>query len=236
MNYYEVFKARTHQGSNNPAERLEKNRQKNFERFLKQSPHYVAFEFEGQAYEAVLEPSSQDETKTVMHLLCKVGVEFQSGQILEIDGAHYLVWYWDERRNSGYNRYALLKLSQTIEWLNDDDTTWSSEAYIWSQENNMLKNELKSRSRSATLYLENLKLDFMIMPANPNLKIGSYLKIEVAGIITYERVTGFDPLSTPGIMYVSMDRTYERDLTPAPKQTDKDDPDDFFWLGGVTND
>lgn len=231
MNYYEVFKARTHQGSNNPAERLEKNRQKNFERFLKQSPHYVAFEFEGQAYEAVLEPSSQDETKTVMHLLCKVGVEFQSGQILEIDGAHYLVWYWDERRNSGYNRYALLKLSQTIEWLNDDDTTWSSEAYIYGPNNTAIYNERQSRSRSDTLYMENKKYDYLIMPLHEKMLVGSYLSIQVKNIKKHEVVAGIDILSTKGIMYVTLNPTYEHDLSAPPEKTENDTPDDYYWLG-----
>ena len=44
-------------------------------------------------------------------------------------------------------------------------------------------------------------------------------------------VTGFDTISTPGIAYVSMDPTLNRDLTPAPQKQPEDDPNDFFWLG-----
>ena len=99
----------------------------------------------------------------------------------------------------------------------------------------MLKNELKSRSRSATLYLENLKLDFMVMPSTPSIKVGSYLTLEVTDIKRSYRVTGFDFLSTPGVLYVSMDPTLERDLTPVREKTPEDNPSDFFWLGGKVN-
>ena len=183
--------------------------------------------------ECVFEPSSQDETKTVMHVLCRVGEKFNPGDIVTICGKRYMFWYWDERQDSGYNRWNVIKLSQCIEWLNEDGSTWSNEAYIFSQQTNMLKNELKSRSRSATLYLENLKLDFMIMPSDKNLEIGSYLVIKIDDMSRAERVTGIDFLSTPGVMYVSMDPTIERDLTKTPEKTDEDEDNDFFWLGNI---
>jgi hypothetical protein len=41
----------------------------------------------------------------------------------------------------------------------------------------MLKDELKSRSRMDTLYTENLKSSFFIMPVNPNIKKDDYLII-----------------------------------------------------------
>ena len=236
MSYYEeVYKARLNRNGNNSAERLNHGREANFEKFLNQSPHYVSFEFKGSKREGVLEPQAQTPNKTVMHLLCRVGDEYEAGDIAEIDGERYLFWYWDERKDSGYNRWTLVKLSMPIEWVNEDGKKHSSEAYIFGQMNNMLKNELKSRSRSDTLYLENLKLEFMIMPVHTEMKINSYLHIEVKGIGKDYRVTGFDHVSTPGIMYVSMDPTIERNLDPAPTPEEGDNPDDYFWLGGVTN-
>ena len=168
-----------------------------------------------------------------MHVLCRVGEEFKVGDICTIDGDRYMFWYWDERKDSGYNRWTVIRISRPITWINEDDSVHESEAYIWGQMNNMLKNELKSRSRSATLYLENLKLDFMMMPTNKEMKVNSYLTIEVDGIKKSYRVTGFDHVSTPGIMYVSMDPTLERDTTPDPVPKEDDDKGDFFWLGGV---
>lgn len=233
MSYFDIYKKRINRYGDNATDRLEKGRQQNFEKFLYQSPHYTKFQYKEKEVECVFEPSSQDETKTVMHVLCRVGEKFNPGDIVTICGKRYMFWYWDERQDSGYNRWNVIKLSQCIEWLNEDGSTWSNEAYIFSQQTNMLKNELKSRSRSATLYLENLKLDFMIMPSDKNLEIGSYLVIKIDDMSRAERVTGIDFLSTPGVMYVSMDPTIERDLTKTPEKTDEDEDNDFFWLGNL---
>ena len=233
MSYFDIYKKRMNRYGNNATDRLEKGRQQNFEKFLHQSPHYTKFQYKDKEVECVFEPSSQDETKTVMHVLCRVGEKFNPGDIVTICGKRYMFWYWDERQDSGYNRWNVIKLSQHIEWLNEDGSTWSNEAYIFSQQTNMLKNELKSRSRSATLYLENLKLDFMIMPSDKNLEIGSYLVIKINDMSRAERVTGIDFLSTPGVMYVSMDPTIERDLTSPPEKKPEDDDNDYFWLGNI---
>lgn len=233
MSYFDIYKKRMNRYGDNATDRLEKGRQQNFEKFLHQSPHYTKFQYKDKEVECVFEPSSQDETKTVMHVLCRVGEKFNPGDIVTICGKRYMFWYWDERQDSGYNRWNVIKLSQYVEWLNEDGSTWSNEAYIFSQQTNMLKNELKSRSRSATLYLENLKLDFMIMPSDKNLEIGSYLVIKIDDMSRAERVTGIDFLSTPGVMYVSMDPTIERDLTPPPEKKPEDDGNDYFWLGNI---
>lgn len=233
MSYFDIYKKRMNRYGDNATDRLEKGRQQNFEKFLHQSPHYTKFQYKDKEVECVFEPSSQDETKTIMHVLCRVGEKFNPGDIVTICGKRYMFWYWDERQDSGYNRWNVIKLSQHIEWLNEDGSTWSNEAYIFSQQTNMLKNELKSRSRSATLYLENLKLDFMIMPSDKNLEIGSYLVIKINDMSRAERVTGIDFLSTPGVMYVSMDPTIERDLTSPPEKKPEDDDNDYFWLGNI---
>ena len=241
MSYYtDVYMKRVNRYGENPQERLENGRQENFEKFLNQSPHYVKFTYrenkeDERQVEAVFEPYRSDETRTMMHVLTRVGEEFEAGEIVTIGRHRYMFYFWDERENSGYNRWCVLRLNQSICWLNEDGQEYESEGYIYSQEDNMLKNELKSRSRSATLYLENLKLDFMVMPSTPSIKVGSYLTLEVTDIKRSYRVTGFDFLSTPGVLYVSMDPTLERDLTPVREKTPEDNPSDFFWLGGKVN-
>lgn len=245
MSYYEnIYKKRLGRYGSTAGERLEQGRQRNFERFLMSSPHYVTFFHKKhtgllEEVEAVLEPFRQDQTRTLMYLLTRVGERFNIGEIITIQHNdltnRFMFYEWHERRDSGYNRWLLIKLNHKISWLNQDGGTHESEAYIYSQEDNMLKNELKSRSRSATLYLENLKLDFMLMPAHPELKINSYLEIKVGELERAERVTGFDFLSTPGVMYVSMDPTFKRDLSPMPEMTQEDDPSDFFWGGDFSD-
>lgn len=235
MDYMDIYKKRLNRYGNSPQERLEKGRELNFLKFLNQSPHKVLFNYEDKQIEAVLEPYKQDDTKTLMYLLSKVSDTFEVGKITIIDNTEYMFYYLDQRENSGYNRWILLKITNDIEWLNEDGNRFNNKAYIFDQKNNMLKNELKSRSRSDTLYLENLKLASMIMPLDKNLKINSYLTLKVKDVERSYVVTGFDFLSTPGIMYVSMDPTITRDLTPPPTMQPGEDPNDYFWLGVLGN-
>ena len=239
MSYFnEVYKARLNRNGVTPTERLNSGREANFEKFLYQSPHYVEFYADSDAaherpIECVFEPSSQKEDKTVMHVLCRVGQNFEVGDIYTIADDRYMFWYWDERKDSGYNRWTVIRVSQPISWVNEDGSKHESEAYVYGQMSAALKNDLKSRSRSDTLYMENMNTEHMLMPVHKNLEIGSYLSIEVKEIVRHYRVTGFDHVSTPGVMYVSMDPTMERDLTAAPEKNEQDDSNDYFWLGGV---
>ena len=117
-----------------------------------------------------------------------------------------------------------------------DKQEHSSWAYFYGQEDNMLKDELKSRSRSKVLYNENLKLSFLIMPKNEYIRKEDYFVIHHLFENDEEiqegyRVTGYDLISTDGVEYVSVDPMYLKDLTPAPEpDPGQEDNDEFFWL------
>ena len=238
MTYYDIYNKRINRFGDNQADRLNNGRKKNFETFKKNSPHNSTFKYYDKKLEedvelsCVLEPFRQNETKTLMHLLCDQDVNIAIGTIGTANGKTFLVYYLDENSNSGYNRYTLLKMSHYITWI-QDHATYTSWAYFYYQEDNMLKNEMRSRSRSDTLYLENLKLNFLVMPITPNIKVGTYITIPATtGEIQAFRVTGYDLVSTPYVMYVSLDPTYVRDDSPAVTQYPEDNPDDFFWING----
>lgn len=235
MSYSDIYRKRLDRHGENPQARLEQGRRKNFEKFLSVSPHRVTFLHPTKKVEvqAVLEPKSQNETRTLMNLLCRADENFLIGSIVEIGNNHYMVYYWQEREDSGYNKYVLVKMTHQISWTGKDDIEYSSLAYMYFQEDNMLRNELKSRSRSDSLYLENLKLNFLLMPTTVGIQVETYIEIATSGINQAFRVTGFDIVSTPGVMYVSMDPTFVKDLTPPPEKETDDLDTDFFWLGGA---
>lgn len=231
MSYYdEIYLKRLNRFGTDLNSRLEGARRRNFETFLKQSPHYETFLYDNKTIECVFEPMRQNETKTLMHVLVRADQELEIGKIISIKDRKYMIYYWDERRNSGYNRYTVIRLTHNVSWISKvSGEEYTSDAYLYFQQDNMLKNELKSRSRMDILYLENLKLNFLVMPTTENIKIADYVIITTTGITQYFRVTGFDLVSTPGVMYVSIDPTPERDLTPA--EIDEDDTDaELYWL------
>jgi hypothetical protein len=143
-----------------------------------------------------------------------------------------MVYYLENIKASGYNRYIVLKMTHYLTWTARDGQEYSSWAYMYGQENNMLKDEIRSRSRMDTLYAENLKLNFFVLPLNPKIQKDDYFIVGEGELQEYYRVTGYDRQSSEGVEYVSVDPTYEYDLTPPPEKTETDSDEDFYWFTG----
>ena len=238
MGYYEdVYLKRLNRYGVDFQSRMQGQREENFRRQLMKSVYYVEFEYDGETREGELTPMRQNETKTMQYLLTDVHLNIPSGTLLFIPNKDYelqpwLVYYLEDLKASGYNRYIMLKMTHFLTWKDrsgNERTTW---AYFYGQEDNMLKDELKSRSRSNVLYTENLKLSFFIMPVNEFLRKDDYLEVGEGALTEAYVVTGYDIQSTPGVEFVSVDPQYIRDLTPPPEQTEEDEESDFFWING----
>ena len=85
-----------------------------------------------------------------------------------------MIYYLENIEASGYNRYIVLKMTHKIKWLGRDDKWHESWAYLYGQEDNMLKDEIRSRSRMDTLYAENLKSSFFVAPLNEYIQKDCY--------------------------------------------------------------
>jgi hypothetical protein len=81
----------------------------------------------------------------------------------------------------------------------------------------MLKDEIRSRSRSDVIYTENLKSSFFVMPTTEFIRKDDYLEIGEGVLKEAYRVTGYDIISTPGVEYVTVDPVYLRDNSEPPK-------------------
>lgn len=238
MGYYEdVYLKRLNRYGVDFQSRMQGQREENFRRQLMKSVYYVEFEYDGETREGELTPMRQNETKTMQYLLTDVHLNMPNGTLLFIPNKDYelqpwLVYYLEDLKASGYNRYIMLKMTHFLTWKDrsgNEQTTW---AYFYGQEDNMLKDELKSRSRSNVLYTENLKLSFFIIPVNEFLRKDDYLEVGEGALKEAYVVTGYDIQSTPGVEFVSVDPQYIRDLTPPPEQTEEDEESDFFWING----
>ena len=144
----------------------------------------------------------------------------------------WMIYYLENIKASGYNRYIVLKMTHFLTWVARDGSEQTSWAYMYGQEDNMLKNEIRSRSRMDTIYEENLKLSFFVLPVNSKIKIDDYFIVGEKPLQEYYRVTGFDIQSTPGVEFVSIDPVYEYDLTPPPTKTSSEPEEDYFWFNG----
>ena len=215
--------------------RMQRQREENFKLQLKKSVYYVNFDFDGEEREGELTPLRQNETKTMQYLLTDVHLDIPNGTILyipdkDMEKRPWMIYYLEDMKASGYNRYIVLKMTHYLTWKDRDGDIQHTWAYFYGQEDNMLKDELKSRSRNKTLYTENLKLSFFIMPVNEFLRKDDYMEVGEGRLLEAYVVTGYDIQSTPGVEFVSVDPQYIRDHSEPPEQKEEDDADDFFWL------
>lgn len=241
MNYFEdVYLKRLNRYGYDYQSRVQAQREQVFEGLLLKSVYRVDFVYDNEMHPGLLERYKQDETETMQYLLTRVGLDMPNGTILMIPDKNmkeqpWLVYWLESIKASGYNRYVVLKMTHYITWHDRAGLTRHSWCYMHGQEDNMLKDELRSRSRMDTLYTENLKMSFFVMPTNEFIRKDDYLEIGEGALKEAYRVTGYDIQSTPGVEYITVDPVYLRDNSPTPEQQPTDDPADFFWLNGGVN-
>ena len=238
MNYFEdVYLKRLNRYGYDYQSRIQAQREEVFEGLLLKSIYRVDFVYEDEMHPGLLERYKQDETETMQYLLTRVGLNMPNGTLLMIPDKDmkeqpWLVYWLESIKSSGYNRYIVLKMTHFITWRDRSNIERSTWCYLYGQEDNMLKDEIKSRSRMNVLYRENLKLSFMVMPKNPYIKKDVYFEIGEGAFKEGYVITGYDLLSTPGVEFVSYDPVYLYDNSPAPTRPEGDTSDDYYWLEG----
>lgn len=238
MNYYEdVYLKRLNRYGYDYQTRIQTQRERDFENKLLKSVYRVDFNYDNEIHPGTLERYKQDETELMAYLLTKVSLNMPNGTILKIADKDekeqtWMVYWLENIKASGYNRYILLKMTHFITWKDRNNNIQESWCYMYGQEDNMLKDELRSRSRSGVLYTENLKMSFFVLPTNEFIRKDDYLEIGKGALKEAYRVTGYDIQSTQGVEYVTVDPVYLRDNSAPPKQQENDNSEDFYWLNG----
>ncbi len=241
MDYYSVYLKRLNRYGKDYETRIQTQREELFERLLNKSIYRIDFVYKRQVHPGTFEKYKQDNTRTLHYLLTRLDLDIPNGTVLMLpkDASHkkedlepWMVYYLEKIPTSGYNRYIMLRMTHLIKWKDRQGKEQSSWAYMYGQENNMLKDELKSRSRSTTLYTENLKTSFFIMPLTPYIRKDDYIEVGEGDMLEAYVVTGYDRQSSEGVEYVTIDPVYIRDKSPIPKPLPEDDQQDFFWLLG----
>lgn len=237
-NYYEdVYLKRLNRYGYDYQSRIQAQREREFENKLLRSVYRVDFDFCGETHPGTLERFKQDHTELMQYLLTRVSLNIPNGTILmipdkDLEPQPWMVYWLESIQASGYNKYIVLKMTHFITWIDREKNTRKSWCYMYGQEDNMLKDELRSRSRTDTLYTENLKSSFFVMPTNEFIRKDDYLEIGEGILKEGYRVTGYDIQSVPGVEYVTVAPVYMRDNSPEPVQTEEDDPAAFYWLNG----
>ena len=235
--YYDIYLKRLNRYGNDYQTRTQNKRERDFENYLLKSVYRIEFEYDTKINPATFERYKQDDTETLHYLLTRVDVNIPNGTVLMLPNKDdelkpWMIYYLEAIKASGYNRYVVLKMTHFLNWKDREGNSRSSWAYMYGQEDNMLKDELQSRSRSDARYTENLKGSFFVLPTNEYLRKDDYLEVGEGALKEGYRVTGYDIQSTPGVEYVTVDPIYLYDNSPAPEKQEGDNEEDYFWLEG----
>ena len=235
--YYDIYLKRLNRYGNDYQTRTQNKRERDFENYLLKSVYRIEFEYDTKINPATFERYKQDETETLHYLLTRVDINIPNGTLLMLPNKDdelkpWMVYYLEAIKASGYNRYIVLKMTHFLKWKDREGNSRSSWAYMYGQEDNMLKDELQSRSRSDARYTENLKGSFFVLPTNEYLRKDDYLEVGEGALKEGYRVTGYDINSTSGVEYVTVDPIYLYDNSPAPEKQEGDNEEDYFWLEG----
>ena len=241
MSYFDIYQKRLNRYGNDYQSRIQGEREHNFDLYLLKTVYRVDFEYKHHHHAGSLERYKQTDTKTLQYLLTKIDLNIPNGTVLWLTDKDdikqpWMIYYLENIKASGYNRYIVLKMTHYLTWTDRSGTVREAWAYLYGQEDNMLKDEIRSRSRMDAIYAENLKSSFFITAANPYIRKDDYFIVGEKPLQEYFRVTGYDLQSSEGIEYVTIDPVYEFDLSKAPEQKSDDDESDFFWLNGGVND
>lgn len=238
MSYFEdVYLKRLNRYGYDYQSRIQGQREREFEDKLLKSVYRVDFDYDEEIHPGTLERYKQNETETMQYLLTRVNLDIPNGTILMIPDKNkierpWMIYWLEEIKASGYNRYVVLKMTHYITWRDRNNILRGTWSYMYGQEDNMLKDEIRSRSRMDAIYGENLKSSFFVIPTNEYVRKDDYLEIGEGALKEAYRVTGYDIQSTPGVEYVTVDPVYLRDNSEPPAQTKEDDPAQFFWFNG----
>lgn len=228
--YDEIFNLRKNKFGETVQERTKGLRERDFELHLAKSQYRCSFVDGTTTYTAVLAPFKQDVTQSLSRLLTRNSDVFYGGYTFEYDGLQYMILYKEDNISRGYTAYVVIKLTIEISWIDKTEVEHTSWAYLFGPMRNAITDSIKSGSIGSAnaVWKEAFKINHLIMPTNHNLSKDDYIILNTTSYL----VTGYDWDSVPGVMFVSLDETYEKDLTSAPAivapATSEDE--DNYWF------
>lgn len=232
--YTNVYSKRLNRYGSDYQSRIEGIRAKEFEDFLLKSPNRVDFEFDGTLIAAVLEQYQQDYSEVRGFLLTQKDVNIPYGTIIQIntqDGQeqHWMIWWLEQIKSSGYHRYVVLKMNYYINWFTDEGSKgqWS---YFSTPGSKAMRDSVLTGTGAR--FNENNALMMFITPYNKDFNREGYLETKNGERIVGYRITEFDNQATPGISYLSVESIARKDFTPTPTKSETEEDTDFFWLQG----
>lgn len=209
MSYYDIYKKRLNRYGNDVQGRIQGQRERVFDEYVKTSLNRVSFN----DTIGVLERNKQDYVETTAYLLTFLSTELAPGTILDIlslNGTHtyWMVWWKEKIESSGYNKYTVLQMTNEITWYHDG-IAYTQRFFVKGPGRSMINDTIKSSSTGA-VYSENDNKYALVSTLTKNLAKEDYFEISINGVTNAFIVAEVDSTSTPGVGYYTLDASFKR--------------------------
>ena len=156
----------------------------------------------------ILETKKISEKETINYLLTEIDDEYKNGFMFYTirpfskEKQVWLVLFKEQYETIGYNRYIVVLLENELQWIGEDGLIHSSFVHYIGSMDGTVKDKFSVVHNVAT-GVPSKSLE-MICSFNETIKRD--LRINISGETW--RVCGFDKISVPGIMYVTLEEDY----------------------------
>ena len=213
MDYFaDVYQKRVNRFGDNIQSRVHGKMEYDFELKLKKSVNRVELFDDINAQQnfdvAIFETNTINETENVNYLCTRTTSVFDNGYVFYTikpftrDKQAWMVLYREQYQTIGYNRYVVVLLENELKWIGKDGLFHTSYVHYVGDKEGKIKSNFKINYEVAVDTPS--KTLFMICPKS------SFIHRDLKMNISDEtwRVSGYDKISVPGVMYVTLEEDY----------------------------
>ena len=205
--YYTTFLARMTADGYTYKQQIEKLVQKNFDRYLQETPTAVDIIYNGDFYKVAIVENKQDEYRLSKQMLSSINDDFPIGALVywrdfepkDCPENYWIVWKKQQNSIKDHNVNYISRCNHKLKWIDNYGVRHEQYVYEFSSKENMIRATFKSRVQEIIASEPNKFME-IIMPFTKDIKREQ--RFIVDGEAWY--VIEFDSSSVDGITYITL--------------------------------
>ena len=205
--YFDVFKARMTADGTTYKQQIEAVAQRNFDRYLAETPTSVDILFEGEDYKVAIVENKQDESRLSKQMLSSLRNYFPIGSLvywkyyepLDCPENFWIVWKIQQNSLQDHTVSYISRCNHKLKWIDSYGVRHEQYVYEFSSKENMIRATFKSRVQEIIASEPNKFME-IIMPFTKDIKREQRFIVDGEGWYVIE----FDSSSVEGITYITL--------------------------------
>lgn len=206
-NYYNVFKQRLTADGSTYKEQIEHLAQRNFDRYILETPTSVDVLYEGEQYKVAIVENKQDESRLSKQMLSSLGNSFPIGSLIywkdfepiDCPENFWIVWKIQQNSLKDHTVSYICRCNHKLKWIDGNGVRHEQYIYEFSSKENMIRATFKSRVQEIIASEPNKFME-IIMPFTKDIKREQRFIVDGEGWYVIE----FDSSSVEGITYITL--------------------------------